>query len=145
MEVWILRTVPKRIVELEMKTGSREQYHPLCIRPIFCDLRNTSNILGNFREKWKIRLNIFGHPTNSANWALSTKLIFGNQLRSAKRASLIPSGKIKHCWTSSKIRLIRPASSTVKAYAEYLLKYELSGKTNFVEGFNIWKSDWFDK
>jgi len=47
MGVCILRTVPKRIVELEMKTGTHSRYHSLFTRSIFCDLRKTSDIFGN--------------------------------------------------------------------------------------------------
>ena len=60
---------------------------------------------------------------------------------SAKRAALISSGKIKRYWTSSEMRLIRPISTSVKVCAEYLRKYELSGKSNIVDEVNICESD----
>ena len=83
--VWILRAVPKRIAELVMNF----RYKSLFNRPIFCDLRKTSDILGNSREKWNFVEHLRSYPANLANRALSkhAQNTFGNTTNPANRTS----------------------------------------------------------
>ena len=65
--------------------------------------------MGNLRKNRTLS-NIFGDPTNSVNWrcrrSKSLQIHLGLSRRKAHlRLSLITSGKIKHCRTSSEIRL----------------------------------------
>ena len=80
----------RRIVELEMNLETRLLYHSLSTQPIGFETfgKLWIDILDNLWENGTLS-KIFGHPTNSANWAVSKKLIFENPPSSTKRASSV--------------------------------------------------------
>ena len=78
-----------------MKTGTALTVSFIIHRPIFCDLRKTSDILGNLREKWKrcrtssvIRL-IRQIEHRQSMRGISSEIRFIRQIEHRRRSRLI--------------------------------------------------------